>query len=545
MPCLTASEVGAQLVAAHHRVVALRGEDSVGLADWRFLVSLALGSPDAERPALSSLIEQVAARRGPQDAECLVGLCQLLPPSDAQARLRTAWLAAPPEAWAALGVLLAALPAPEHDALLAPALARALDLDDDDARWSACDDLTGSIPEHDQNRWTRWFAAECKRRFGRVSLDPYRRAGAEPDVEREALLDAMERDRWGATFEAWRLGDHATTLAGPERSQAFDRAIDAFERLIPTPIDPGNDEGPFWAIARHLSLDQTRRALSILGRMQARDWCYELAGSRAALGTRLAWLGQPEEALAVLQQIGTEGDFDAHWRATAWGGLVSGRLAHEPTLSLERALAAAQALDARSLRDTQGRFRILSELLYRFDDHSLPPARAAALAEACLDEVRALEARDAHLADILLEECLSTFGLAMTTERWLEVLARQPEGPERIDLYEALLEVERERNLDLALGKLLDELNRCPPPYPVQMLNVLMPLKERLPPEALLPVWSAWLATFGDPKVGFVGTERDLDELREHLGSLVATLGGPTAPAEACRALAEVVLRGA
>lgn len=519
MPVRTADDLARQLVPT------LRGKH----ASWTTLLELAEAARPEERASLAPLVERAGLEDGKLGASCLVGVCRLHGTDSARDRLRAA-IAATSD-WTELGTLLAALPEAERARLLPEHLERALSLPDDDARWDACDALTMDLDDAEEKQWERWFGEACLRCFGRISDDPYRHLGDGPTPEQKALRLEQERARWGATFEAWRLGDDAAGLPEDQQGPAFDRAIDAFERLIPTPIDPGNDEGPFWAIARYLSLAQARRALSILGRMKARDWCYELAGSKAALLTRLAWLGQPDEALGVLRSIGHDGDFDAHWRATAWGGWVSGRLAHEPDLTLAQALRDAEAEDPRVLHDTEGRFRVLSELHYRFGSQRLPE-RAAKVAEACVGEVLALRERDLRLGRIALEECIGVWGKTLPLERWLGVIADEADGPARVELLEVLHEARPE-----ALPTLLAELRRTPPPYPALMTKLLLEVEPPVPPEDVLPAWDAWMAVASAAGHVWLGTTQDLEGL---LSRALIYLGGPSAPAVACRVLAEV-----
>lgn len=363
--------------------------------------------------------------------------------------------------------------------------------------------------------------------------------GVEPDEdptpEQEAERLEQERARWGATFEAWRLGDRAVTLSDEQRGPALDLAIDAFEQLVHTPIDPGNDEGPFWAIARHLSLEQTHRALAILARMRAQDWCYELAGSRAALLTRLAWLGQRDAALAVLRAIGHDGSFDLHWRATAWGGLLSGRLFHERSLTLAEALRDAEQEDPRTLSDAEGRFRLLSELHHRFRTQHLPP-RAAAVAEECVAEVRELRRKDVRLGRVALEECIGAWGQTLSLERWLALVADEPDGPTRVEQLESLLHERPD-----ALPALLAELRRTRAPYPALMVKLLLELTPEVPAEDILPAWDAWMELASSDASAWFGTSQDMEGL---LARALLLLGGPDAPAAACRALLEVVAPG-
>ncbi|MFO0547300.1 MAG: hypothetical protein U0271_02870 [Polyangiaceae bacterium] len=530
--------IASQLAEAHRTAVALGESLRVGLGSWRVLLGLALAAPAGERASLAPLVERAGTSNGALEPRCLAGLCGLLPEGEALARLRAALERVPSSQWDVAGIFIAALPEQERSRVLPIYLEQALTLAGDVERWDACDALTMLPNPVESRQWERSFGEACLARYGRVSEDPYRWLEGEPTPAQRAAIRELEIARWGASFEAWRLGDEASKLPEAERGPALDRAMAAFEELIGTPVDPGNDEGPFWAIARYLSVEQVRRALAILGRMKAEDWCYALAGSKAALLTRLAWLGQSEEALAVLLSIGKDGEFDGHWRATAWGGWISGRLANEASLTLAQALQAAEVHDPKTLSLGEGRFRVLSELCYRVSTHWLP-MDAPAVAEECIGEVQALRRHDAKLGRILMEECIGAWCRALPTERWLQLITEEEDGPTRLELYEALFESERDaaRAPGLALRRLLDELRQEKPLYPALLLKWLLGERARLSPDDLLPAWRSWLALAGEPSAGFPATVRELDG---ELGALVAYLGGPDAPAAACRALAAV-----
>jgi hypothetical protein len=86
-----------------------------------------------------------------------------------------------------------------------------------------------------------------------------------------------------STFKAWRLGWWATRLPAEQRRIVLDWAIDAFEALIPTRIGPGNDAGPFCAMAPYLSAEQRARAVDIAQRMRAAGWRDEIDAALEAL----------------------------------------------------------------------------------------------------------------------------------------------------------------------------------------------------------------------------------------------------------------------
>ncbi|MBK7071292.1 MAG: hypothetical protein IPH44_03215 [Myxococcales bacterium] len=108
-------------------------------------------------------------------------------------------------------------------------------------------------------------------------------------------------------FAGWRLGWWAPRLPRAERARVLDLAIDAFERLIPTPLGPGNDAGPFCDVAGALSLAQTRRAVAIVERMRAASWGEEARHATSALAARLVALGHAAEAAPLFARAGEPG----------------------------------------------------------------------------------------------------------------------------------------------------------------------------------------------------------------------------------------------
>ncbi|MFK8002601.1 MAG: hypothetical protein AB8H86_23630 [Polyangiales bacterium] len=149
-------------------------------------------------------------------------------------------------------------------------------------------------------------------------------------------------------FIAWELGARAARAEGAEQDTLFEAMFDAYEAIADSPMDPGNDDGPFCAVVRHLSLEQTRRALRLLKRMAPYPWVYRLGGSRAALIGRLAALGQEDEARAELRHFDGADPFAPHWLAVAHGHLV----AHGSGSPRER-------MDAVPELDDEARFRVL------------------------------------------------------------------------------------------------------------------------------------------------------------------------------------------
>lgn len=122
--------------------------------------------------------------------------------------------------------------------------------------------------------------------------------------DRAEVLAAAERERRAPdAFTAWRLARWATLLRAGERVSLLDAALDAFEALIPTPVGPGNDAGPFTEVYDSLSLSQARRALDIAVRMQASGWGEESLAATASVCVRLLQLGDTARAQAELAAL--------------------------------------------------------------------------------------------------------------------------------------------------------------------------------------------------------------------------------------------------
>ncbi|MEZ4316229.1 MAG: hypothetical protein R3F61_01945 [Myxococcota bacterium] len=149
--------------------------------------------------------------------------------------------------------------------------------------------------------------------------------------EEAAAVTAFEEAQFGASFDAWRLARQAEDAGPEDREALWDATMEAFARIASTPVDPGNDEGPFWAVASALDLHRVHQALAIVDRMaETPGWTYRLNGSRAALAGRLAALGRFDEALEQVARLDPEDGFFRHWRADAWGRVVGARRTWSP-----------------------------------------------------------------------------------------------------------------------------------------------------------------------------------------------------------------------
>ena len=145
------------------------------------------------------------------------------------------------------------------------------------------------------------------------------------------MITAAETAKWGASLDAWRLGRRAMNATGPEAEALWDRMLAEFEAIASTPVDPGNDEGPFWAVARAMDAGRVRKALEIVAQMaETPGWTYRLNGSRAALAGRLAVLGHLDEATDWTTKLDPLDDFVIHWRSILWGAVIGARRVWKP-----------------------------------------------------------------------------------------------------------------------------------------------------------------------------------------------------------------------
>lgn len=146
-----------------------------------------------------------------------------------------------------------------------------------------------------------------------AALEPLPRSEVPPWLwnaawAREAIAAELAQP---SQFIAWRLGEWAKKLPPSERAAVLDRAIEAFEALIPTPVGPGNDAGPFCEVADELSLAQTRRAWRIVERMRGAGWGEEADNATLALGKRLVALGHRDEAEPLFASVRDVETFEA------------------------------------------------------------------------------------------------------------------------------------------------------------------------------------------------------------------------------------------
>ncbi|MEO8704411.1 MAG: hypothetical protein ABI867_30440, partial [Kofleriaceae bacterium] len=250
----------------------------------------------------------------------------------------------------------------------------------------------------------------------------------------------------------------------PERAALLDRAIDELEALIDTPIDPGNDEGPFWQIAGILDERQVRRALAIVDRMDAPKWCYHLAGSRSELAIRLAWLGHWRDATAQLAHMRHDSFADS-WRAQTTGGIIAARLGLD-------ANASASELLPEVAGESRWRVDVVTGLVHALREQ---PQRTERV-DAFVDYARAIT--DATLRTYALELLAGAWVTALPAARWLAM------GVAPLVLAEAIHDAGGDPTDVLVLA-----------PRDAASFEELCELRAYLAPASCMPAFAAWLRT--------------------------------------------------
>ncbi|MCA9715597.1 MAG: hypothetical protein KC468_13045 [Myxococcales bacterium] len=136
------------------------------------------------------------------------------------------------------------------------------------------------------------------------------------DVDVDDAEDADSLDP-NQPFYAWDLSQRAVEAPLYGRAGLVDQALDAFERIVNAPRDPGNDNGPMCDLAKVMTTAQVRRAWTIERRMAAAGWLSP-NWTAPCLVTRLAAIGEWSEAQALLPQIA-----DREGRALALGRMAA------------------------------------------------------------------------------------------------------------------------------------------------------------------------------------------------------------------------------
>ncbi|MBZ5715779.1 hypothetical protein [Nannocystis pusilla] len=214
----------------------------------------------------------------------------------------------------------------------------------------------------------------------------------------------------------WRLEELAEVVPPSSRAAVVDRAIEAFAAIALAPIDPGNDPGPFAAMAHWMDLDQVRRAIAVSERMATADWGHQLSQARAYLYTQLAALGRVDEAERLLPAIA-----DAVVRADAHGQIIGHRVAHGLAWSLPEGVVWSE--DALYLRFIVGLTHVLT-----------PPERAPpeTLLRRCLE--RACAQGEADLRNASLQVLVDSWCGEGPMEAWALRVREYASGREQIEM---------------------------------------------------------------------------------------------------------------
>jgi hypothetical protein len=485
-------QVRAALVLAHHEQVLRYREPptkvsaaDVGVVTGPYLVSLLRALTRRLEGGARAQVEAVlrrAVERAKPDyrGEATFELGLLLAPEDAALLAEQAI-----SRWNFRGhdlSRMAALLPPERAAVvLAPHIAEALLIADLYERWSALFYLVVRLPHERAYPLLREL---YERRRIAPNFDPDEifaiyEGALDPGLFRE--LVARECASPFNAFTAWRLGDLAAKLPADERGPIVERAIDEFEKIALTPIDPGNDDGPFIEMAHLLDARQVRRALAIVDRMSTVEWLRDLDDARAALAIQLAALGELEEANAILAPLA-----DAGTRGRAAGRILGNRLVAGEDLTWRECLADLERDPSRA--DPAFGHGFFSSLCRALDPSEDPPRED--VIEGCLSLARSLGDDDNLMC---LVESWHPVGPA---DRWIDTLSRLPPGAERIplelDLAKLLVERDRaaaRRLLDAAL----EELGALPDLDPDPWMRQLLALRPLLTDGEGITLFARWM----------------------------------------------------
>ena len=459
----------------------------------RFLEVLA---GDARAQVQDVALRRLAAASGSRGAAELRALAPALAP-ELRARLAREALAAradDPD-------VIACLSADELPPALAAAARRALALPKWE-RWQALERLAEVLPAGGGEAWLR-----------RVFLGRDAAGEAEPDeivaLPRRVLDPPLARRRIArelaepGPYSGWLLGELARLLPEDERGPVLDAALAAFDRIALAPIGPGNDAGPFVALADLLDAERARRALAISDRMAAAPWGSDLAAARQALHLRLAACGDRSSELELLRA----GD---PWALTE---LLALRLRRgEPWSSASAALASLPE------SDQEARFDVLRDLPRALGPGGLDAALAEALASASV----ALE--DPALRSAAVAALVEAAREVLPPGRAHELVRAHVRGVDALALRLVLAERAPERAAELlreVLGGLADE----------SVDDVIAPLCRlcaHVPAEALAPALGRWLADPRARRAALLTACAD-DELAAGLAAGLLHVGGPEA----------------
>jgi hypothetical protein len=497
---------------------AARGQQWMnGFLPWKLLIRLAHGTTGAEREEFAALAVRGATVGSPLAPHLLAQVVPLLDPTTARRWMLEA-LATEGIDTDDQGALLGLLPAEDTATLLPPRIEQAAAIEDPAARTTALLELVAHVPAG----WTQRAIAASRARHGVWPPED------ESEEAAEEAWSRVEREAWGAPLTAWRLGQQARRLTGSEQGPAFDRALDAFDEIALTPVSPGNDEGPFWAIASWLDEAQVRRALAIVDRMESVDWKGDLGASRCALLTQLARLGHLDEAEALIGRIERTDSLSAHWVGGGWGGVLGARLLHDPAARFAALFARAEEP---MFCDPEVCSRMIEALCRVFEGEPRPLDSAST--EALLALARTL---GPSLGTVALGNLRRRFREALPVSRWVELTLALDGADDRLEGLIDLAEGMSEEGLDLApvLGPLRALLDGHPDAMSIWSFRDLCDLRSHLAPDMLLAAWPHYLRRASEE-----GVWRSLDALEDHLAPALVWLAGPGALSAIGRAFAE------
>lgn len=499
---------------------------------------------DDRRAVVGLALRRLETTDAPRRAAELTELAPLLDPP-LRSDLVQGTLAAPGLAPGLCAGLVATLPEDQVDAALAGPLRRALALPAMWDRWDALRELARALPDAKADAW---LCAVFRRRLA---------AGeAEPDeilaLPRRALDLGLRRLRIAreiadpGPYTGWLLGDLARELPADERGPVLDAALAAFDRIALTPTGPGNDAGPFVALADLLDADRCRRALAITERMAAAPWGGDLDVARQALHLRLVACGDRSAEASLLAIAGPSGS------AWARGALLALRVRRGEPWSGAAALLAEIPTDV-----PEARFEALTTAIRELADPraceecSDDPgassgargrraggleriaARTPELAEGLVAAV--LELGDDGLRSAALVELFVAGPELLTASRWHALIAAHARGDAGVGLRLALAEAHARRE-PACVSALVGEVFAAIEAEIEEAIVPLCRLREHLAPQELAHAVARWFAAPPGRRPALLVACSE-DELGSALPAALLHLGGPAALRVAAEAI--------